>query len=216
MIGRDEGKKSAREMTAEIEAATNVSSTDGDVGGGVGGEVVQAGNSTSERPGSRDLGRQAIFTPGVSVPKTEMNVPEMGTGALETGVNATGSSGETMSAEQRYDEERVTEIAEREDGYASEYEPGVSTVGEESKREIKERRAEDDENLRNENDPGRDSEAKIMARSQEERGSLVAQEVGGFLRRKDFAVSELEKLYREQRDKMLLDFENPRTIGGRN
>ncbi len=118
--------------------------------------------------------------------------------------------------------ERVVQMAERDNGFGAEYREGISIVGEESEKQIQDRASVDRENaelenLKNENFPGIDNDAKIVARSQEERGGLVAQRVEKLLSKKaDFSPSELERWFGQQRDGMLLDFEVPRRIGDRN
>ncbi len=86
-------------------------------------------------------------------------------------------------------------------------------VGEETKLQETERKADDLEDLKNESGLG--SGAKIVIRSQERRGAEAGKEVTKLLG-KTFKPNELEGWYREQRKAMLLDFENPRRIGDRN
>lgn len=249
MNGRDEVKlpgeplvtavpKNARELTAEIEAATNANlgrEAISNMLGGVPAEQGQAENlaqaenwaanqATEDRRAiaedrrtmaqlgmnqTAELGRSAIFS---NAETTGGNL-EGGDGGMASGSEMAGGNAGLM---ERRDEAKVEGMAERDNGYGTEYEPGVSTVGEASKLERRERAADDRENLRNEIDPKRDNEAKIMAHSQEERGKAAARWSGELLRRRNFVVSEFISEFRKEQDGMLNDFEVPHPIGSRN
>lgn len=236
MNGRDEVKlpgeplvtavpKNARELTAEIEAATNANlgrEAISNMPGGVPAEQGQAGNlAQAENWADNQVAedRRVIAEDRRTMAQPGMNqAAELGRSAIfsnaETNVgNLEGGNG---GMAERRDEAKVEGVAERDNGYGTEYEPGVSTVGEASKLERRERAADDQENLRNEIDPKRDNEAKIMARSQEERGKAAARWSGELLRRRNFVVSEFISEFRKEQDGMLNDFEVPHPIGSRN
>lgn len=223
MIGRDESKKRAQEVTAEIEAATSVAAE---------AASLASAETAQEQISMRNpvLGREAISSMQGRVPsdqnlatqwaerqvKYDAETESIKTPGADRELGRQAIFGPEQPSFEQANANLVKEMAEQDNGYGNEYESGVSTVGEESRREQREHRAEDDENLRNEIDPKRDSEAKIMARSQEERGRLVASGAGRFLSRKNYLPSEMLSWYQEQRNAMLLDFENPRRLGDRN
>lgn len=236
MNGRDEVKlpgeplvtavpKNARELTAEIEAATNANlgrEAISNMPGGVPAEQGQAGNLAQAENWAANQSvedRRAIAEDRRTMAQPGMNqTAELGRSAIfsdaeTTGGNLEGGNGGML---ERRDEAKVEGMAERDNGYGTEYEPGVSTVGEASKLERRERAADDRENLRNEIDPKRDNEAKIMAHSQEERGKAAARWSGELLRRRNFVVSEFISEFRKEQDGMLNDFEVPHPIGSRN
>lgn len=124
---------------------------------------------------------------------------------------------EHPSVRERENNERVREIAEIDNGYArNEIDPNLSSVGEESKLEVNERLADDNENLRNELSGVKDFEAQIQAKKQEDIAKAMVPQVGNLLRRKSFAVNDVIELQRVGRDQTLLSFERPRKIGDRN
>lgn len=209
MIGRDGNKQSAEQWTKEIEAATNAV---------VAENVTEENLTASEKPTSNlkgngaELGRKTISTMDVRVLEGEKGLGSertLGNGAPDT--RALGNGAAILGAA-----EQVQEMAERDNGYGREYEPGISTVGEESRTEAEMRLAQDAENLWNENNPKGDSDARIVAKSQEEHGKAAAAEVGNFLAKKSFTVSDLVGWYSERQNAALLDMENPHPIGSRN
>ncbi len=209
MIGRDGNKQSAEQWTEEIEAVTNAAVAKNAAEGG-----LSVGEKTADnlRMDGVELGRKAISTMDVRVPEGERGIGAEGSFGYDTSdTRALGNGAVILGAA-----ERVQEMAERDNGYGGEYEPGVSTVGEESKTEVEMRLAQDAENLWNENNPKGDSDARIVAKSQEEHGKAAAAEVGNFLAKKSFMVSDLVGWYSERQNAALLDMENPHPIGSRN
>lgn len=87
-------------------------------------------------------------------------------------------------------------------------------VGEETKLQVVERKAGDLEDLKNESGLG--VGAEIVGWSQGQRGVVAEKKAAKLLGQRTFKPNELMRWYREQRDAMLLDFENPRRIGDRN
>lgn len=209
MIGRDGNKQSAEQWTEEIEAVTNAAVAKNAAEGG-----LSVGEKTADnlRVDGVELGRKAISTMDVRVPEGERGIGTEGSfGNDNPDTRALGNGAAILGAA-----ERVQEMAERDNGYGGEYKPGVSTVGEESKTEMEMRLAQDAENLWNENNPRGDSDARIVAKSQEEHGKAAAAEVGNFLAKKSFMVSDLVGWYSERQNAALLDMENPHPIGSRN
>lgn len=203
--------QSAREMTDEIEQATNLAIEE------------------------RDLAEQRARLGGASMAAVRgMNGIENGKGAAENMQTLGGLTSERsvnlgnkiltynpdqVAREQRQmqrDTERVREIAETESGLAGRAEEGASTVGMESAVLSGEREAQSQENLLNELDPKRDHEAQIMARDQTGVAREMATIVEGMTRNGNFRIMELEVALSKGRDRMLEAFENPRRLGDRN
>lgn len=118
--------------------------------------------------------------------------------------------------EQRRENERVYEMAEIDNGYGREMMPGVSQVGEESGRQIAEREAWDAENRRNEDNPKRDGEARIMARDQGGIARETAEQIEIQTRQRAFTVSDIEKMWLRASAAMREAYENPYKLGERN
>ena len=198
MIGRDGNRQDAQRLTEEIDAATNVATAANEMAVQTEVEAAKAGN----------LGAGVLenLEGGASEPNLDSTRAELGRKIISSAdVEATETAAE-----------QVQMMAERDNGYGDEYQPGVSTVGEESEEQIKMRLAQEAQNRWNEDHPSESNSAKIVARSQEEHGKAAAKEVGSFLSKKGYEVNSLEKWYKERRNQALLDFENPHPIGSGN
>ena len=86
-------------------------------------------------------------------------------------------------------------------------------VGVESELQVQERLADAKENLRNEDDPKRDFEAKIATSSQEKIAQSAIAEVDKIINHGHFSPFELQQAYRKIGNVMLESFEVPHPIG---
>lgn len=199
-IGQGQKMKDARELTAEIDRATDVVRGDAvtEEMQGMQGGVQRAQNGlngafsgpgmTSER--AQTLGRGAIFG-GAG----EERVMYEGEGAA----SGTSEALDVAAAELSEDLNRV----EHPEGF----------VGNESEIQYREYVEQDRENAENEMHPERSLEAKVAYRRQEDVARQVTPEVEKMMRH-DFALRDLTRMYRNGVNEVAGLFE--RNVGGRN
>lgn len=215
-IGQD--LQTARELTEEIDRAT-----DGAVAEMAQNEVRNFQNARMNRgmrevqdmQGSRDaqMGRGMRENQDIQDAQDVRALQGLG---RET---AGGLGGKILAyggTEQQRENERVYEMAEIDNGYGREMMSGVSQVGEESGRQIAEREAWDAENRRNEDNPKRDDEARIMARDQGGIARETAEQIEIQTRQRTFTVSDIEKTWLRASAAMREAYENPYKLGERN
>lgn len=119
--------------------------------------------------------------------------------------------GRTMTAARELDEAAL-EVSEDQ----NRLENAGEFVGMQTELQVQEQQVADEENLRNELSPHRDSEAKIVHRSQEAIAGATMREVDAITRGKSFEPLAVLSVLREERLKMLNSFENPYKFGSNN
>ncbi len=197
-IGQD--RQTARELTEEIDRATD-------------GAVAEMAQNEARSSQNAQMGRGMRENQDIQDAQDVRALQGLG---RET---AGGLGGKILAyggAEQQRENERVYEMAEIDNGYGREMMPGVSQVGEESGRQIAEREAWDAENRRNEDNPKRDGEARIMARDQGGIARETAEQIEIQTRQRAFTVSDIEKMWLRASAAMREAYENPYKLGERN
>lgn len=86
-------------------------------------------------------------------------------------------------------------------------------VGEETAVQTRERLASEQENLLNEEDPDRDSEAKRMHQTQEKIAGQAMTQVDELMKNKVVSPADIEGVWREFGNRVLESYENPHPIG---
>lgn len=86
-------------------------------------------------------------------------------------------------------------------------------VGDETPLQVQENLEAQAENLRNEEDPKRDFEARIVAKSEEELARVAMREVEKFTHKGVFSPADVVKMHRILGDRALSRMENPHPIG---
>lgn len=197
-------KVSAREMTAEIDAATD----GGDVLGlhpdriVTGVEIKDATGASAGNEGTL-RGVEGRFVPQEGITQEQMR--QMGAQWLQQ---------ERRREEQMWRRQEQSEIEAGMD--EQELSQPEEFVGEASRLQEAERMAADRQEYALEHGEGLKFESKIVAKNQEERGRIVAQKVGKFLAQKNPRIDDILTMYREERDATLRAFDPPRAIGDRN
>ncbi len=187
---------SAKELTDEINRETDL--------------ALAAG---AEEQGLTETMLQVRQTPTVSHVQAERmgwKVLEGGKAQVELG-KENGSFGVVRDSEnlQSLGGEVKQEILRDEDELSN----PTDYVGVESELQVQERLADAKENLRNEDDPKRDFEAKIATSSQEKIAQSAIAEVDKIINHGHFSPFELQQAYRKIGNVMLESFEVPHPIG---
>lgn len=90
------------------------------------------------------------------------------------------------------------------------------STGVETPLQAEERLQEDAENLANEDNPQRDSEAKIVYKNEEKKAHEVMAKMDKIVNQERFVAKKVLEEFARDRDETLLMMENPRKIGDRN
>lgn len=186
--GRGQRKISAKELTAEIDQATDLALV-----------AEQAAALETSREQVEKIGRQALGNGDVQA-RIQPHSAEIGAQAIYSTVQVDGNAAEREAAR---------ELAQDED----KLEHSVDYVGTESSLQRQERQAGDQENLKNELDPKRDFEAEIASRGQEELAREAMAMVDDLLKEKQVSPAELERVWRRMGDAVLGSYEVPHLIG---
>lgn len=191
--GRVQQGVNAREMTAEIDRAT-------DLAVAAGAEELSAtqANLVPEQIGAID--------PAVARERAK----QMGWQVIDGGKVAGNT--ETVSRGSEIDipgSEAVQEILRDEDELVN----STEYVGVETPLQVDERLAREQENLQNEDDPRRDFEARVAHESQEKIARETMIEVNKIVNHKQFSPIELVRLHRKMGNMVLNSYEDPHPIG---
>lgn len=179
------GTPNARDLTREIERETNLAIEAQDV----------AEHRELERAQALNLGRQAVGT------DSSKDI-DLGNKIL------TYNPEQVARAEQArmQGDETIRAIAEAENSTQSQAE---MSPFDESKTQISEREAWDEENLRNEDNPNRDREAQLTAHDQKGIAQGMVNLVAKATEKSDFNIQNLEKTRWKGCNWMWENFENP-------
>lgn len=204
MVNREQkfGGKSARDLTAEIEAATNA-----EVGAQETSVEMRAAEGeqkgvTREEEGLAGLGRRDEGRELQGLGRKVIASGELSGRGAERGAIASVLAREIGDAKK--------ELA-RDD---LELEEAERFVGEESSRQIDERKADDAADLRTENRKGLALENRVLADSQEKVAKAVAAEVDELMTQPRYRPMDLLRYYNRERGRSLLAL--GRRIGDRN
>lgn len=191
--GRVQQRVNAREMTVEIDRATDLAIAAG------------AEGLSTERSG---------FAPEQAEPKNEAAARErakqMGWQVIDGGKVARNAEGVPRGPEMDTpDYEAAQEILRDEDELVN----STDYVGVETPLQVDERLQREMENLQNEDDPKRDLEARIAHESQEKIARETMVEVNKIVNHKQFSPLELVRLHRKMGNMVLNSYEDPHPIG---
>lgn len=190
-------KLSAKELTEEINRETDLAVAAGAEGQGFAMARPQAGQaSTVPYTQAEQVGWKVLAGDQAQVMPSEGNNGDYGTN-------------NSLEPTQNLEDKAKQEILRDED----ELEHPTDYVGDESALQTEERLADATENLRNEDNPKRDFEAKIATSSQEKIARSAIAEVDKIINHKRFLPAELQQAYREIGNVMLNSFEVPHPIG---
>lgn len=191
--GRVQQGVNAREMTAEIDRATDLAMAAGAEGRSAGRsnfvpEQVEAEDTETARERAKQMGWQVIDGGKVvENAETVLRGPEVDTPDFEA----------------------AQEILRDEDELVN----STDYVGVETPLQVDERLQREMENLKNENDPSRDFEARIAHESQEKIARETMIEVNKIVNHKQFSPLELVRLHRKMGNMVLNSYEDPHPIG---
>lgn len=214
-IGRS-GKVDARQLTKEIDQATNpidIASED----------LQMAAGAEQLRTAQARIGQLGIERPS----EDGMNSPvlnDLGRGGLrviEVGqkpnVVPTGANERViLSTRDVQQNETLTGAAQELSRDTAEITHAEDFVGLETRLQRREHEREDRYDAQLEDGIGPKREVEIARQSQEQRGERMGKMVTDVLKQKNFRIKELYDLFRGQRGEMMQDFETPRKIGDRN
>lgn len=202
----------ARELTAEIDRATDLA-------------VAAGAEEMAMQPGA-GMGQPNFGTEQTDARIMELareRAKQMGWQVLDGG-KATGDAGQVpeMAGAQAFDMGAMCspevygaafEAAEELKRDENELVNSTEYVGVETQLQVDERLAREQENLKNENDPTRDFEARIASKSQEKIAHETMLEVNKIVNHKQFAPMDLVRLQRKMGNMVLNSYEDPHPIG---
>lgn len=189
------GQLSAKEMTAEIEQATNVAP-----------EQVALGRGRMQQLGQVAAGAEDFVVKNTQTGMTRDRAQQMGWQVLE--------GGQTSGTEQIGNGLRNIEASQEIARDEAELERPLEFVGDESPLQTQERLVDDQESMQNDEGKGLGFVDKIVAANQEAVAQAVIPEVNKIINHKSYRPAELMSLYQKFTNKTLAIFN--RRIGDRN